>query len=361
MILRILFGISFIMGYAFFVVMLIIAALMIPFSREAAEGAAEGLRLFALSVLPSLFPFFVCANYLSGSGILQKAMRGKKAFVFVFSSVFTAICGTPSAALVCEKLVSYGYCEKREASLLCAALNQAGPVFIISTVSAGFLGRIGFAPLFALAHYLPSFAAVLILSVAFRFRHSDLCDPIKSVVMPPAALFAESVSQAVTNILRAGGTIVFFRVLHSIAAGFGLDRYLSAEVSGLLTGCFEMTNGVQLLCAHGSTEALSFCAFLISFGGVCIFLQTKMLFPGLDSAAYFSVKLAVGAASAILFYVLLRNFAPSIEVIGGVGNGSFSDDISSIKARVAALIAFSASSGLALTVSAILSHICRRT
>lgn len=352
-------GISFDMGYAFFVAVLFIAALMIPFSREAAAGAAEGLRLFASGVLPSLFPFFVCSEFIVSSGIFRKVIRGSKPVVFPLLALLTAICGTPSAALVCREMHDMGFCERKEASFLCAALNQTGPMFIISAVSAGFLKDISYSVYFAASHYLPSFAAAAILSLVYRRRAHAPCLVPASGSVSPLYLFIGSVSNAVTNILRAGGIVVFFRVLHSVAAAFGAGK-LPGTVFGLLTGCAEMTNGVQLLCAEGTATAKVLCAFLISFGGVCIFVQTSMLFPELDPGSYFFIKFALGVASALLFYMLIRFHAPSVTVFGNMSEHGFTVRLGQAKARSAAVVCFALASGLTLSVSAILSRISRR-
>ena len=53
------------MGYVFFVIFTVLALLMIPFSAEAASAAAQGLKVFALDMLPTLFPFMVCAGFIT--------------------------------------------------------------------------------------------------------------------------------------------------------------------------------------------------------------------------------------------------------------------------------------------------------
>ena len=326
---------------------------MIPFGGSAAAGAAAGLDVFLRNVFPSLFPFFVCAHYLIGSGLLHKAIPGKKALSYPLLCLTAAICGTPSAALICSELYKRGSCGRTEASLLCAALNQTGPLFIAVTLSLRFAGDRSVAPLFAVSHYLPPLAASVIIGAVYS-RHAALPLTLKnSLGRSPLSLFSDSISAAVSSILRVGGTIVFFRTAHAVFESTVGKAIRSPAVCAFLTGLLEMTNGTALLfeCKASHAEVLS--AFLLSFGGVCVFIQTKMIFDELRGEVYLISKAVSGIVSAVLFAAVRVLFSQSSPVFKDVSGSLSGAGLADTWARAASVFAFCLTSLLALAVSAI--------
>ena len=348
------------MGYAFFVLMLITALMLIPFSGAACAGAADGLRLFALNVLPSLFPFFVCAHYMTGAGITPKLKRSGGALVFCCCSVMTAICGTPSAALLCRGFYERGELSRRGSSLLCAVLNQTGPVFIVSTLASGFLGQRRLAWAFAISHYIPPLLAASLSGLFIKpsVKSAGMESSFRS--SGPFSLFSRSVSDAVTTSMRVGGTIVFFRVVHSVMLAAGVFSSVPPVCGSVMTGLLEMTNGVELLCADPVKPSLCLCAFLLSFGGVCIFIQSRMIFPELSAGVYFPMKLALGAVSSLIFLLVYPLFSGSAASFGSGAQELTRGGMRAAAERSAAVVCFSATAFFTMAASAILVRTIRR-
>ena len=133
----------------------IFALLLIPFGGTATQGAADGMRLFAECLLPSLFPFLVCSKAIMMSGKAREFLLSGKRFRFFPVWLIAAACGTPSAALIANDAVTCGM-SKREASFLCAAANLANPGFVIYALANSMLGEGRAAALLAVSHYVPS-------------------------------------------------------------------------------------------------------------------------------------------------------------------------------------------------------------
>ncbi len=302
------------MGYVFFVLMLGLTVLLIPFSRAAALGAADGLSLFYRFVLPSLFPFFVCSHYLTSSEAFRRISLSRW-FIPLFAAPITALCGTPSSALIFGRLYSTGTLSIKRASVLCAALNQTGPSFIISALCIGMLGNVRSAYAFIISHYAPAFIAAILLSLGSvkNSRFVRTPEPSES----PLTSFSAAVSGAVVNILRVGGTIVFFKSIYSVlSSAFPFSEGIPGAV---LTGLFEMTNGISLLVGYPGKLALSLSAFLMTFGGACIFIQSKMIFNELSALYFFAAKLILGAVSFSVFYLICPSLDDSRAVFGELG------------------------------------------
>lgn len=304
------------MGYVFFIVMLALTVLFIPFSYEGMTGAAEGLKLFAYYVLPSLFPFFVCSHYLTASDAFTR-ISNKRRFIPLLAAPLTALCGTPSSALIFGRLYSSGELSKKKASALCAALNQTGPAFIISSLCIGMLGSMKFTAAFLISHYAPAFIAAIVLSLGNGRNDSMPVVHSYDSKENPLVSFSKAVSGAVVNVLRVGGTIVFFKAVYSVlSSALPFDK---GPAGAFITGLFEMTSGVSMLVPYPTKLSLGLCAFLLSFGGGCIFIQSKMIFEELSPVYYFITKLATGTASFALFSLICPSIDEANAVFGDLG------------------------------------------
>ena len=341
------------MGYVLFILVLGITVLLIPFSGEAMRGAADGLKLFACYVLPALFPFFVCSHYLTSGGIFRR-LSYRRSFLFLFAAPLTALCGTPSSALIFGRMYSACTMPLKRASVLCAVLNQTGPAFIVSSLCLGMLGGMRYAPAFAVSHYLPAFAAAFFISMAKPAKAAPIVEiPPEN----PLKNFSEAISGAVVNVLRVGGTIVFFKTVYAVfCAAVPIGNGFFGD---FVTGLFEMTTGVSLLSAAPSRLSLSLTAFLVSFGGFCIFIQSKIVFPELSAAPYFTAKLVMGAVSFALFYLICPDpgeahtvFRSLDEVLEALPSGA--------GMRLAAFVCTAVSVAFTLAVSLLFSKLAIR-
>jgi len=116
---------------------------LIFFSRTNIIATKNGLSLWADSVVPTLFPFFVATNLLSFTNvpkyfgkIFSKVMRpifnvpGEGSFAFIMG----IISGYPMGAKIASDFKEKGICSTEESERLLAFTNNSGPLFIIGTV-----------------------------------------------------------------------------------------------------------------------------------------------------------------------------------------------------------------------------------
>ncbi len=339
--------------------MLVFTVLLIPFSSEAASSAAEGMRLFFTFVAPALFPFMVYAQYLIKSGVSFHKPEKTNSFAFVFCSILTAVCGTPSAAVICDKEYSSGSLDAKEASILCAAINQVGPIFIISAVSGGFLKNRSFALPLSLAHYIPALLTAAALGIAKGKTMNNKAENAPAAFSGnQLTILSAAISDASIMLIRAGGAVVFFKILHGIVFKLIPDGAIPLKLQGFLTGLLEITNGLKLLSSSPDRISVSLCAFLISFGGVCFYIQSAMVFEALSPVRYFAVKTALGTISAIavyLVYPLIPNTVQVIAQVGGRSSAVFSP------ARASIMLCTGASAGVSILFSILFSrYVCKR-
>ena len=119
------------------------AICLVLFSSSNLSAAQNGLSLWATSVIPSLFPFFVATELLSYTNIIHilgkcfnKLMkplfnvRGEGAFAFIMG----IISGYPVGAKIACNFRESNVWSKEECDRLLAFTNNSGPLFILGTV-----------------------------------------------------------------------------------------------------------------------------------------------------------------------------------------------------------------------------------
>lgn len=348
-------GISFCMGNACFLLMLAAAVLMIPFSEAAASGAAKGLKAFTSTVLPSLFPFVVCSNYLLRSPFIRKAAGKKSVLSSILYPLFTALCGIPSSAVLMNGLCSSEAFDKKSASFLCAVYTQSGPLFIISALSSGFLKCKAYAPAFMLASYLPpAIVSLVFCTVTKKNRGLSSASTSESSILQGPTI-VETIADASLVMLRICGTIVFFSVIFSVSEALGLFKLFPGELSALIKGGIEMTNGIYALSSAPSRLSLSLIAFLLSFGGLSVFVQLKMIFPELSAWIYIPTKLILGTISAVIFLLSFPLIPIPVETMG-----SLSESLPSVAERAGKRFFYVVSATVPLIMTLVISLVSTR-
>lgn len=299
---------------------------LVLFGPQAAAGAAEGFELFISCVFPSLFPFFVCVALLKGLGVFGvKSGRAGAAIFKIFA--ISLISGTPTGPMLIGSVLpentELNY-KKQQLnnelrSALAALTNLASPVFIAGAVCSrmfGFRERKA-ALLLAFSHYgaaALSVSLLMLLASALNCKFRPAADSQSRI--RAAAVFPKAVRESVNSILLVGGTLVFFVVAVRLLEASGIVSLLglSELQKGTLFGLLEMTNGIKILSAEPvSRLSLVLTCGLMSFGGLCIFLQTCGV-VNLRPVGYFAAKLIHALLSAALcaamYPLFFSNAAP---------------------------------------------------
>lgn len=267
-------------------------------AKTAVSGAKAGIELCLGTVIPSLLPFFVLSMLLTG------ALTGRQ---IPFLRPLGRLCGMPEGSeslLVVGLLGGYpvgaqnvafaygsGQLAKRDAERLLGFCNNAGPAFLFGMVASKFQDL-----RLVWALWLIHMAAALLAAVLLRERGSA-----PAVLIPGHPL---TLTQALEKALRvmAGvcGWVILFRVVIAFLTRWVLWT-LPVEAQVLLSGLLELSNGC---CMLGDVEntGLRFllCCLFLSFGGVCVTMQTVSVTAGLELGTYFR-----GKAFQILFSLLL--------------------------------------------------------
>lgn len=271
-------------------------------SKTALSGAREGLVLCLNTVVPALFPFFVI------SAIMNSGITGKK-----FSALrpLGNLCGIPQG---CESLLLLGllggypvgaqavydaYHSKKinanTAKRLLGFCSNAGPSFIFGILSSQF--RSGKIVWFIWGIHILSAISVGAILPNKQLTAAEL------VVTEPLPL-PKALEKAIKTTGTVCGWVIIFRMLITVCSRW-LFWLFPTSWRSVLTGILELTNGCcNLLSIPMESERFLISCCLLSFGGLCVMLQTISVTKDLGIGMYISGKLLQTMLSLILAGIL---------------------------------------------------------
>ena len=261
-------------------------------------GAQSGIDLCMKTLIPSLLPFFVISAYFCQT---ISAIR------FPFLKHILKLCAMPSGTeslLVIGMLGGYpvgakavteaysnGQLDKGTARRLLGFCSNAGPAFVFGVIGNMFESR------------WVSWLIMLILIASSIITGVILpSNPIKenSCVKPKKSSLIKIFEGSIRSIAYVCGWVILFRVFLTF-----LNRWfmwiLPDTIRIMLTGIFELSNGCLELRKIGNEGLrMIISSGLLSFGGLCIFLQTASVTGDLGLGDYFPGKILQSMISIVL-------------------------------------------------------------
>lgn len=318
---------------------------LLIFSKSNLPAVKSGLSLWANSVVPSLFPFFVATELLMHTNVitlfgnlLNRFMkplfniRGEGSFAFIMG----IISGYPVGAKIASNFRQNNICSKEECERLLSFTNNSGPLFIIGTVGILIFKNTTIGILLFVTHLL----ACITVGFIFRYWKKDK-NTFLAVSSSPSfnqskksasfsnlgEILAESITSSISTILLIGGFVVIFSSIISIFKASGLlnslnillsplFQFLNIDTSfiqGILTGILEITNGINSISSIACKKIsfnIIFTAFLLGFGGISVLLQVWSITSKTDLSIkpYFYGKLLQGILATVYTYLLMNIF-----------------------------------------------------
>ncbi len=345
----------------FAILFLLFSISLLIFANNNLLAVKSGLTLWATSVVPTLFPFFVATELLMHTNIiyyfgklLNKFMkplfniRGEGAFCFIMG----LISGYPIGAKIASHFRKENICTKAECERLLSFTNNSGPLFIIGTVGISMFGNTSIGLLLFCTHILASFIVGFIFrfwkydfrnsnSILSRFfkKNKNLNRNIDDTsfnkykdnnfvkISNLGSIIAESITNSTSTILMIGGFIIIFSSIISIFKASGLLNIITVIfspifnffeintelISPIFTGLLEVTNGLSLI-ASVKIKAISIniilASFVLGFGGISVLLQVWSVISKTDLSIkpYFYGKLLQGFIASILTCIFINVF-----------------------------------------------------
>lgn len=276
--------------------------------KTALAGAQEGIALCIKTVIPSLFPFFVISNLLTGTllgigfpilDLLAARLSIPRGCEALLINGFLG--GYPAGAQAVTQAYLGDQLSKKDAERLLAYCNNAGPSFLFGIA----------AMLFPEKWMVWALWCIHILSAVLT---AQLFPERPSSSVPSITRKNITITAALQNALHATelvcGWIVLFRTMIHVLKRWVL-WILPENFEILVIGILELTNGCfELNKLSGTAERFVLCSCLLAQGGLCILLQTAAVTQGLSLRYYLQGKLWQTLFSLILSCCLMYRFWP---------------------------------------------------
>ncbi len=311
-------------------------------------SATEGIELCVKTIIPSLFPFFVCSKILVKNGFAE---RLGKTFGFLMRPVFNVpgcgafafvtglLSGCPAGASTVVDLYEKNMCTRAEAQRMLCFCNNSGPLFILGSVAVGMLGFGEIGVTLYVSHVLSAIAVGFVMS---NYKRSEtverLCCPSAN---KSCDIVGESMREAVLLTGYVCGFVIFFAVVTGIVKESGIVNAIAQRTSfadtagGILLGMLEMTNGISHIAkCHISLSSLCAISFVIGFGGFSVILQVYGIVKryNLSIMLFSVVKLMQGVLSAFVTFLIVSFCSIHLPVFAESGEwNSFISWANSIK------------------------------
>lgn len=223
---------------------------LLIFSKTNLPAVKSGLALWANSVVPSLFPFFVATELLMHTNIISQLgiflnrymkpifnVRGEGAFAFIMG----IISGYPIGAKIACNFRKNNICSKEECERLLSFTNNSGPLFIIGSVGILMFKNTTIGVLLFITHIL----ACITVGIVFRFWKKNKTSSDFKNTSPTSKktnnkfvtfsnlgeVLAESITSSISTILLIGGFVVIFSSIISILNASGLLKTFANMIS----------------------------------------------------------------------------------------------------------------------------------
>jgi sporulation integral membrane protein YlbJ len=337
-------------------IFVLIAIFLVFFSRSNLDATKRGLELWATTVVPALFPFFVVTNLLSQTKVVD--IFGKLFDKLIkplfnvpgiggFAFVMGLISGYPVGAKVVSDFREQNLVTKDEGERLLAFTNNSGPLFILSSVGIGLFGDTKTGLLLLCTHILSCITVGIILGKFLKKTDDEFKNVMKSKyrsnldinknkkeisIKNLGEVLASSINSSISTILLIGGFVVIFSVIISILnithvldalsnllkpilQLFNIDTDFAKPI---LSGILELTNGVKQVSGihiKAISQNIILCAFLLGFGGFSVLLQVFSIVSKTDLSMkkYFIGKSMQGIFASFYTFLALK-FIPSINL-----------------------------------------------
>lgn len=282
-----------------FMVMLV----LILDGKTACSAAAEGIELCIKTVIPSLFLFLFLSSVITDSFLGERIplleFPGKLIGIPMGAEsllVSAVMGGYPAGARAVGDAYANGVLDRRKSEQLLTFCSITGPAFIFGMLSSQFSDPDVLWALW-LIQILSSFITAL--------QYAKKCN--SSVKLSSGQRTVSQLLSATTKTMaNICGWVLLFRIL----SGF-LDRWFlwlfPQWCRVLFCGLLELSNGCCMLSQIQNTSLrFLICSVLLSFGGLCIAMQTASVIGTLSMKPYLFGKLLQTGITFVLslFYLL---------------------------------------------------------
>lgn len=327
----------------------LLAALLafLAFPARCLAYVADGISLWATSVLPAALPFLFLTGLLTGTPLFLRLSARAAPLFRPFgvpgqggcAAMLSLLSGYPAGAKAVERLCARTPLSPAERFRCACLATTSGPAFLVGVAGTAMAGSPALGWLLFGAHVIGIFAIALVLGRGHRrTRHIDKrtyrdYGPAQNKdqssrfakqhaqreenayafkPIPLSQALPETLASSVLAVLTVGGAVALFyafgRILTDVLSPLALPKPLTAFLAGLL----EMTAGCAGLLSEPTPLRLALAAFLVTFGGLCVLVQQWSFLAkiGIPFAKFLLVKLCqavLAGGVCFLFAVFVQS------------------------------------------------------
>lgn len=296
------------------------------FPDAALEAAKNAYGICENTVIPSLFPFFVCSNLLTAlnaaeylSGFMHPVMRplfgvSENSALAVIMGI---ISGYPVGAKTAAALKDGGYITKSEAEKLLAFCNNSGPLFILGAVGSGMLFDRKFGIVLYAAHILAAATAALAMRNV-KCEFVKFTEKKRFTAAPFGILLSDGVASAMTTVYIISGFVIVSAILLKFIELSGIISFIATFAGDedfakcIICGLVEPTNGC-IAASRLNIDTVHKCMIIssiIGWSGISVHLQVAgaVKKSGLSTRYYFFGKIISALLSPLYTFVIFKFF-----------------------------------------------------
>jgi len=277
-------------------------------SPAAKAGAENGIAMCEQIIIPSLLPIMIITNIMLKSKaagffeilfgrVFVRLLKLPK--TAVTPVIFGLIGGYPAGAVLTLEQYNSGLLEGSDAKRIMHFNLCGGVAFIINAVGGGYYKSINSG---VFLYIITVSASFIIASVTAAFEKRTVSKKTKSAALSISdALCSAAEVSSRSVILMSAYIILFCAITGTVSVPFFIKPLL------------EITGGIF---ASGIRLPLPYCAFFLSFGGLCVHLQIAGILNQMHIKYFdfFIYRLAGGVLSYLLCRICLPLLPESAAV-----------------------------------------------
>lgn len=244
-------------------------------------------------IVPSLYMMSVLMGILSGCGTLTWIAapfrrRYPDAEVFLIL-LLSQIGGYPIGVQLLHRLQKDGRISRQHEAALSGSCFGCGPAFLLGV----FRGNCRIQLIVWIAAILPN----LLLGSIYLHQNRGILLESNNTLNRTPQYFQNAVENAASSMLKICSMILIFAAFLTTVE-CGIYDMFSCRFPSWLYSFLEISNVTEYLRQGGTLPA---AAAMLSFGGVCVFLQNTVICEGNTAWKFFLICRAAAAAASFFF------------------------------------------------------------
>lgn len=318
----------------------LLAAGILCFPNQCAQGAKRGLNFCGDILIPSIFPFLVLSVFVVKSGVSKALSRflhpvTKKLFRLPGSAGATVLIGLiggyPSGARGVKTLLDAGEITPKQARQMLCFTVGAGPAFVISVAGSGLLGSTQTGIILFASQF---FSALLLgIAVGLFSKKEEIRGPKhgapSSPPMPVSSALVEAAADGASSMISMCSFVILFSALLMILDQSGLSAFFREAftflglpdplAASLVPVLLEVTTGSSAAAAAGASAP--FLSFALGWAGLCVDFQIFSMLRSVSfsKTIFLLFRLFHGLLSACFTVIGLHMFPVAETVFFSTG------------------------------------------